>query len=230
MAKILKNTTGSDIDIKSMGLMIPASGQIDINDTDYLILSEQDTLSELAAAIISGDIVVNTGEEDLNATEAANYIKFPDEAVNVHFKPDTISSNGFVSRNVQDAVEEAFNQANAAIYPISIVYNGTVSNGTFFSYSNLTPGTPIVVPINSEFIGFTFSNSNSNADYTIRFRNNSNVTTPFESVTKVNTQFFVDILTTPEQFTAGNFLSIEYVDDGTNASDVALTLFFRAVA
>ena len=135
--------------------------------------------------------------------------------------------NNLVSTDVQAAIEEAFAQAQAAIYPLTIIHNSTVSNGTFFSYSNLTPNTPIVVPINSDFLGFTFSNSNS-ADFTLDFRNNSDVSTPFETVTKTSTSFFVDMLSIPELFVAGDFISVKYTDGGTNAGDVAIALFFMA--
>lgn len=230
MAKIIKNTTGSAIDIKSVGIILAASSQISVEPTDYPLLGSADVVTELTPLINSGDIVVNTGDEDLPAARAIEYIKIDNEADQIHFKNNGLVANNFVARDVQSAIEESFNQANAAIYPLSILHNGTVGNGTFFSYSNLTPGTPIIVPINSEFLGFTFSNSNANADYTLEFRNNSDVGATFEVVTKVNTQFFVDLLATPEPFNAGDFISIKYIDDGQNASDVAITLFFRAVA
>lgn len=140
----------------------------------------------------------------------------------------------FDSINLQDAVEEAGTGVTVALntprYTLVLQHNGTVGNNTFFGYSNLLPGddTPIIVPIKSDLFEFTFSNSNSNADYTLEFRKNSTTGTTFYTVSKVNTQFFVDT-TVNESFLEGDEVYIKYIDDGNNASDVGLVLVFKAV-
>ena len=139
------------------------------------------------------------------------------------------STNGFSSENAQEAIEETGEQANAAIFTIPLIYNGTVSGTKFISYSNLTPNSPIIIPINCEFVGFTYSNSSTGADYTFNFRNNSNASTPFFTVSKNNTQFFSEILITPEVFNAGDFISVQYVDNGTNSNDGVWLLTFKAL-
>lgn len=139
------------------------------------------------------------------------------------------TDSGLAADNVKDAIDEVFQQASIAVFTIPLIYNGTLSSDTFISYSNLTPNTPIVVPVNAEFVGFTFSNSRATADYTIEFRINTNVGTPFYSVSKTNTQFFADTLPTPEVFSAGDVISVKYVDDGGNANDAVWVLGFRAI-
>lgn len=136
--------------------------------------------------------------------------------------------------NVQQAIEIAGSNAQSAldtpIFPIILTHNGTVGGGTFLGYSSLIPGddTPIVVGRDADLVNFTFSNGNANADYSLIFRKNSTVASPFLTVSKTNEQFFSFDLITPESFLAGDRIYIEYQDDGTNASDVGMVLNFRA--
>lgn len=139
------------------------------------------------------------------------------------------SSNGFTATNSQAAIEEARTIADAAIFTIPLIYNGTLSGTTLITYSNLTPDSPVIIPINATFTGFTFSNAQNGADYTLNFRNNTNGGTPFYTVSKTNTRVFAETLPTPESFTAGNFISVQYVDNGTNGNDACVLLIFKAV-
>ena len=132
------------------------------------------------------------------------------------------------AENVKDALDEISNIADVAIFTIPLVYNGTISSDRFISYSNLTPNSPIVVPINSEFLGFTFSNSRNGADFGLEFRINTTTGTAFYSVSKTNTRFFSD--NNPSQlFTAGDIITVKYLDQGGNSNDVVIVLTFRAI-
>lgn len=73
--KILKNTTGADIEIDSVGILIPASGQLTINTESYLDLASDDSVAELTPLINAGDIVVNNGTEDFSAADGIVYLK-----------------------------------------------------------------------------------------------------------------------------------------------------------
>lgn len=119
-------------------------------------------------------------------------------------------------------------QADAARYTLILQHNGTVGDGTFLGYSSLIPGddTPVIVPVDSTLIEITYSNSRSNADYTLVFRKNSTIATPFKSISKTNTQFFADT-TFNETFNAGDEIYVEYQDNGGNSTDAALVLFFQ---
>lgn len=142
------------------------------------------------------------------------------------------STNGYTSTNVQEAIEEGVGTAlETPIYTILLQHNGTVSNGTWLGYDSLLPGdaTPVIIPRNSEFTRFTFSNANSSADYTLTFRKNSLVATPFLTVSRTNTQFFSYTLSPEELFSAGDQIYIQYQDDGQNASDAVILLGFRAL-
>lgn len=154
------------------------------------------------------------------------------DALSVPFDADT---SGMVSEEVNSAIIEAYDNAQTAlttpIYTINLSNNGIVSDGFFYGYQNTIPGdaTPIIIPRDSEFTGFTYSNTNSGADYTLIFRKNSTVATPFLSIARVNTQFFNYLLVTTESFTAGDEIYIEHQDDGGNASNAALILNFRVI-
>lgn len=136
--------------------------------------------------------------------------------------------------NVQEAISAGGEKAQTALdtprYSIPLIYNGTVGNNTFIGYSNLVPGddTPILIPVKSTLIEFSFSNANANASYTLEFRKGSTTATPFASISKTNTKNFVDN-SIDQEFLAGEEIYIKYIDDGTNASDVGLVLFFKAV-
>lgn len=141
----------------------------------------------------------------------------------------------YTADTVQEAMVETANVANDAlnlpIFTIVLQHNGTVSNGTVIGYDSLIPGddTPIVVFKKAEFVGFTFSNNKSSADYTLQFRKNSLANSPFYTISKVNTQYFTQVLPTPELFQAGDLIFVTYIENGTNASDVVVVLNYKTV-
>ena len=136
--------------------------------------------------------------------------------------------------NVQDAIAAGGEKAQVALdtprYAIALQYNGTVRNNTFFGYSNLIPGddTPVVIPVKSQLIEYSFSNSSSGADYTIEIRKGSTTSTVLDTQAQTNTQFFVRSGLAID-FDAGDTIFCKYLDNGKNASDAAIVLFFKAV-
>lgn len=138
--------------------------------------------------------------------------------------------NNFVADNTQDAIEELLDLAAPLRVPIPLVYNGTLSNGNWIGYSNLLPGnnTPIVVPITGVLDGFTWSNQQSSADFALTFRKNSTGAAIFFTWSVDNTRSASVFLPTPEPFSAGDTIFIQYVDQGTNASDATVVLLFKS--
>lgn len=136
------------------------------------------------------------------------------------------SSPGVVSDNVKDAILETNGIAQAQRYPIILTHNGSVSNGTFLGYSSKISGdsSPIVIPASGTLKEFSFSNSKTSADFTLEFRKNSLTATPFFSVSKTNTQFFVQT-GVDEVMTVGDRLYVKYVDNGTNANDAVVIIY-----
>lgn len=135
--------------------------------------------------------------------------------------------------DVQEAIEAGGEKAQTALdtprYTILLQNNGTVSNNTFMGYDSLIPGdaTPVIIPIRSQLIEYTFSNSNS-ADFTLEFRRNSTTATPFFTDTRVNTTFYAED-GVDQLFLAGDQIYIKYLDNGTNASDAVIVLVLKAL-
>ena len=137
----------------------------------------------------------------------------------------------FASENVRDAIIEARDSATSlARFVIPLSYNGTINNNTFIGYLNTIPGddSPVILPSDAILREYTFSNKRSNADYTLEFRKNSLTATPFHTVSKVNTQFFYEDTLT-ELFNAGDQIYVKYKDDGQNAQDISIILFYEKV-
>jgi len=149
------------------------------------------------------------------------------EVENIAFQNDDLE-------NTLAELKVGSDAGSAAIYPVTLTYNGTVSNGTFYGHLNTINGldTPVVVPKSSTLKVLSFSNKNSNADYTLELRKNSSTATPFISIVKVNSQFFtfnaLDDPNIEESFAAGDTIFVKHIDQGGNASDVVILLYFKA--
>lgn len=102
MAKIIKNTTGSDIAIKTFGRTIEAGDQITIDQTDYPLLSSDDVLTEMLTDINSGDIVINDGSSDLTSSQALRFLKYPDKIIIQINNVDIVKFNDII--NFQGAI------------------------------------------------------------------------------------------------------------------------------
>lgn len=136
--------------------------------------------------------------------------------------------------NLQEAIEASGEKGQLALdtprYSLTLLYNGVIGNNTFLGYSNLLPGdqTPVIIPVKSSVFEFTFSNSRTNADYTLELRKGSTTATPFYTVSKTNTQFFVESGLS-EEFNPGDAIYIKYLDNGNNARDGVFVLFLKAL-
>lgn len=91
MAKIVKNTTGSPIDISDTGVTVAASSSYTIHPQDYLLWAAS---SDIITHVGSGDIVINDGSSDLSISNGIDLVKgiFPNE-VNI----TGISSESFLT-------------------------------------------------------------------------------------------------------------------------------------
>ena len=76
--KILKNTTGTDIEVERAGLTVLANSSKTINPKDYLALVEAvNTDTDFVTAIVSGHLVVNDGVGDLTPQQGITYLSYP---------------------------------------------------------------------------------------------------------------------------------------------------------
>lgn len=151
MSKIIKNTTGSDIEIETLGLTVLASGQIDLDTRENILLSTDAVVSELTPLINSGDIVINNGNLDLSATDGIEFIKYPDQAASISFNK---TGTNFLS----DTVEGAIKEINSAALAGGIV----ASNGTSSRILNATSSR-----LSTGEYRITFDTAVADADYPV---------------------------------------------------------------
>lgn len=129
---IIKNTTLSNISLKEIGRLIPSSSSITINIQDYLLLSAEESVTELTPYINSGDIVINDGNNDLTPSVALNWILYPNEAKNILFN----STNSELIGNTVQETLEGISQGNGIPSLDRMIYvakngNNETANGSF---------------------------------------------------------------------------------------------------
>jgi len=143
--------------------------------------------------------------------------------------------NDFNSENVQDAIEEA--KQNAEGFPragIRSIQNGVVGNNDWIGPNELTPDTPLAVfPVKTKLNEITWSNDvdRTNRQFRIQFRRNSKTGTIFYTldVDSPNSGYgYVSGLNF--EFDPGEVIFAQYKDDGNNCADFELTLWISRIA
>ena len=142
------------------------------------------------------------------------------------------STNGFTSTDVQAAIEEA--KQNAEGFPragIRSTYNGTVSGNQWLGPSELLSNTPLMVaPIKLKINEITWSNQSANVAFRIQFRINSRTGTIFYTLTVTSPNSGYGYVTGVDYtLNPGDTIHAQYLDDGTNASDMDLILWVSRV-
>lgn len=107
MAKIITNTTGSAIVLSRVGLRIAAGASYTIEPQEYTLWASSPVLAQVTPYINLGSLVINDGIQNLAAADAINFLEYPDTAFNARFLSEPERANGFVSKTVQEAIEEA---------------------------------------------------------------------------------------------------------------------------
>lgn len=130
--KQLKNTTLSDITLQKFGRTIPASSTYTVEVTDYPLLASDSSISELTTLVNSGDIVVRDGLVDLSAADGLQYLKVSETAYGIRFDN---TSNGFVSKDVQRAIEELSSDFDSNQRFLAICgFDGSASSGRYLEF------------------------------------------------------------------------------------------------
>jgi hypothetical protein len=140
----------------------------------------------------------------------------------------------FVSEDTQAAIIEA--RESAAVFPrsgLSLVQNGTMGNGDLVSYSNLTPATPIIFPVNTQINEITFSNNRNSIECALEIYDGGTGGTLVKTVAistggGVKSQA-VDLNADNLTFNAGDEIQIIYKDQGTNARDMVVVLWISRI-
>ena len=143
-------------------------------------------------------------------------------------------SNGFTADDTQAAIEEA--KQNAEGFPragIILVNNGTQGNNDWITYSNLTPDAKIVFPVNTKINEVTFANRKDDVEFTLKIFKNGITGGDLIDTWTFNTGSGVDFGFLDEldlSFAAGDWIRIQYQDDGTNTSDLVVTVWISRIA
>ncbi|HLD91116.1 MAG TPA: hypothetical protein VI911_08905 [Patescibacteria group bacterium] len=142
------------------------------------------------------------------------------------------STNGFNSTDTQSAIEESKQYGEG--FPragIRGVYNGIVGNNNWLGPTELLPNTPFCVfAVKTKINEISWSNQTINVSFRVQFR----------SVSKTGTIFYTLDVDSPNDgygfvngldytFDAGSVVYAQYLDDGTNCSDMDLTLWVSRV-
>ena len=152
------------------------------------------------------------------------------------FESEPGRPNGFPSfiEDSQEAIEYAKQYAEG--FPragIPCIYNGTLSNNDWISYSNLTPDVPIPWAVSTKIHEITWANKSSRSDrsfdleiYKIVGTIQSLVTTLSVSNSTYHYGYWSGLSIT---FNSGEALRMRYKDTGKNCSDLVVVLWFSRV-
>jgi hypothetical protein len=181
MAKIIKNTTNATIFISEIGTNIAANSSLTIDPSVYYIWAKPEMLAEISSKIDSGQLVVNDGVLDLTVANnisldrAKDFLKHPDTAFNVRFLAETERSNGFFSKNVQEAIEEAKATIEGKISVLPTFLNNGLTANKWLALDGAMGGSdilPAVTSYDSKFAGLTYINTNDGSNVDIEFYKN----------------------------------------------------------
>lgn len=142
------------------------------------------------------------------------------------------STNGFTATDTQAAIEEA--KLSAEGFPragIRSTYNSTVTGNQWMGPSELLPNTPLLIaPVALKLNEISWSNQSVNVQFRIQFRTVSRTGTIFYTLTVTSTNPGYGIVS-GINFTipAGTPIHAQYLDDGTNCSDMDLILWVSRI-
>lgn len=121
MSKYIKNTTGSIIFVSQAGVAIDAFTTYEVVAQDYLLWASNEVIAEVSPLITAGDLVVNDGVMDLAVGDGINFLEYPDTAFNGRFLSSPERANGFVSKTIQEAIEEAASGSVVSLAPTTTI-------------------------------------------------------------------------------------------------------------
>ena len=175
--KIVKNVSLSEIYIKEVGIPIPAESQYEIPPQEYALWHAAVLVvgSTLVTKIDSEDLVINDGVGDLIATDGKNYLKTSYTAFNQRFLSEPERSNGFVSKNTQEAIEEAKAAIEGKVSVLPTFLNNGLTRNKWLALDGAMAQSdelPTITSFDSRLASITFINSNDNADTDLEFYTN----------------------------------------------------------
>lgn len=149
------------------------------------------------------------------------------------------SSNGFISDNTQDAIEEVKANSTSSIIQATFQNNGTSSNIWLNHGESPIPSnnTPFIIPFDCKFVGISFSNDSSGVDLDVEvnisnFNNGSTIDKTFiYELRDVRDYIKTDINTNNANLilNAGDKAAVYLRDQGSNPNDPVVYLYFKTL-
>ncbi len=143
MSKYITNTTASPILVVQAGVEIAALSTYEVITQDYLLWASAEVLAEVTPLITSGDLVVNDGVMNLSVADGVNFLEYPDTAFNGRFLSNPERVNGFASKTIQEAIEEAASGLVVSLAPTitvgavtAVAYTTTLDADTAYKFKS----------------------------------------------------------------------------------------------
>lgn len=235
MSKILKNTTAAAVFVSDTGASVPASSSYTIPPQDYLMWAASTNI----VSLVGVSITVNDGINDLSTAAGIAFIKYPDLSENIRFKSDPERVNGFTSKDVQLAIEEARNSSIGTMYCLDFIRQGAAGNSWLYTGDSgtVTNNTPAVMPFNVKLVSAAIANDTGSRNFDININVIKVGTTAIDrtivyQVRNARTYTKTDFQTvnTALNISAGDRLAIYCQTQGAAPSDLTVTLGFKVLS
>lgn len=177
--KIIKNTTVININLSSVGIVVPLLGQITVPTTLYSLFSTTDALTEINPYLISGSLVINDGLSDLSPAEGYRFLEIPNRPIvtengiiKVRY-PDKWNFTGNVTVNeepngtVKVGVLEDDDEFVGQLWGLAFTQTGTTSNKWLRVIADEHPSDIVhfKFPFGVKLVAITFTNTNDNTRF-----------------------------------------------------------------
>lgn len=224
---VVRNATAQD---RSWGGITILAGQsYTVQAVDRVrLLSDPIYLTALTA----GNAVIGNGSIEFNAEDGLKYLV--GTALDYFFNNQT---NGFVSKNVQAAIEESRGGGTGKLISFTTVRAGSAGNSfTYFGDSGVTTNdSPFLVPENARIIGITATSNSASRSYDVNLNisnfNAGNTVSRTIAYQVRNTRNFVRMDWTgvlPEyNVNAGDKIAVYCRTQGAAPSDLVVTVYLQ---
>jgi len=247
MALILKNITGSSVQIEDLGeITIPGGTQIEIDPIDRLKFARSEDLETLLSA---GTLVLQHENVDLSIPEAIRLIQ---RISNLKLSESTVLAGqaikelnliGDYTLSIADGVATInfaprANEGAGALLQPTFVADGKRMNSQWLwlldSDLDRSKIVPYVVPFDSRLIGVTFTNKEDNADCDISIynaiKNNADNSSVVYTMEVRNSRISVKSnITNGPLFSAGDKISVLCDDAGSVPEDITIVLYLLVI-
>lgn len=231
--KTLKNVSGQDLQL--LNVVVSNNSSFTVPTHLWLELAND---SNIETYINADQVIVNNGTSDLSKSDGLKLIqKFQiEEAKEVIFDNTT---NGFISDNVQDAIEESKTSVVGSMFQTLFENNGTSTNIWLNYGANPASSNSVfaVMPFDCKLVACSFTNAASSVDLDIQVNianqgssNTVNRTIIFQVRNdRVATFSFPNSNNSNLLLNQGDKVGVYIRDQGDNANDPVVTLYFKVL-